>query len=610
MRVLLLSALVLSASLWSALAANSSAVLGMLEIRGLDNLAGAAFELSKAAGQPMPREMVSMFLYGALGTMSGMGIQPNGKVRALWLENGTDEGSMALLLPVENEGADYLASLAQAGWENESETSEGLMHFVAPADSSMAWKEVYFLKRGSILLAGPTAADAQKADSVLISLPPILPVEGDVAVQFRPAALMEVLSPKIQEQLDTALASGNDVPEESAELGRLYANGYMAVAKQLDEFTLGIGLADGHLNLHTRTVPVADTLLAKWFTSLRTPSAAASVVNLPGALFVDTLHMGDTSLLAPAYFQWMEAMMKLMPKEAGADFMASYLDEAKGYWDQMDGDFGIALFPPTKENPIRLAEYVALKDSAVLRSLTQTMVKSANEMLASLLTDEEDMPVRFELVSGEPREYRGISVDRISYRLTPTEELKASWPEEIPTEFAVEMAWVPGGVLAMVGDPSLTEQLVDRALDGSSTPVSSLPSWKAFFPTPDPDLLDLSHVALFDTIRSYVKLYGGDEMADSIPAGPGNLDSHSYMAYGGVMSRIRFSLADIGAIVIKAQEAQQKAMEAQMQMMQQMESEEEYDYMPMEEEEEYVEEEVLVEEEEVDATSSSDEETE
>lgn len=601
MRMLLLSALVLSASLWSALAAETSTVLGILEIRGLEKLATDAFELSKVAGQPMPREMVSMVLYSALGTMPGMGIEPNGKVRALWLDNGTDEGTLALLLPVENNGADYLASLGQSGWENAEETPEGLLHFVAPADSSMAWKDVYFLKRGSTLVAAPGVADAQKADSVLASLPPILPVEGDVAVQIRPAALMELLSPKIQEQLDTALASNGDVPPETAEIGRLYANAYMSIAKQLDEFTLGLGIADGHLNLHSRTAPVADTLLARWFATLRTPSAAAAAVNLPGALFVDTFHMGDASLLAPAYFQWMEAMMKLMPQETGADFMASYLNDAKGYWEQMGGDFAIALFPPTKENPIRLAEYVALKDSAILRSLTQTMVKNVNEMFATMISGEEDVPVQFELVTGEPREYRGVSVDRITYRLTPKEELKASWPEGMPTELAVEMAWVPGGVLAMVGDASLTDQLVDRVLDGTVTPVSSLPSWKAFFPTPEPGLLDLSHFALFDTIRSYVQIYGGDEMAASIPAGPGNLDSHSYLAFGGIMSRIRFSLADIGAIIQKAQEAQQKAMEAQMQMMQQMESDGEYDDMPMEEDV-YIEEEVDVEVEEVETT--------
>ena len=595
MRILLLSALVLSASLWSALAADATTVLGILEIRGLEKLATDAFELSKVAGQPMPREMVSMVLYSALGSMPGMGIQPNGKVRALWLDNGTDEGAVAVLLPVENDGKDYLDSLGQSGWKNAEETADGVLHFVAPDESSMIWKDVYFLKRGSTLVAAPGVAEAKKADSVLASLPPILPVEGDVAVQVRPAALMEILSPKIQEQLDTALASNGDVPPETAEIGRLYANAYIAVAKQLEEFTLGLGIADGNLNLQARTVPVSDTLLAKWFSTLRTPSAAASAVNLPGALFVDTFHMGDTSLLAPAYFQWMEALMKLMPQEAGADFMASYLNDAKGYWEQMGGDFSIALFPPTKENPLRLAEYVALKDSAILRSLTQTMVKNVNEMLASMISGEENMPIQFELVTGEPREYRGVSVDRISYRLTPKDELKASWPEGLPTELAVEMAWVPGGVLAMVGDSSLTEQLVDRVLDGTAAPVSSLPSWKAFFPTPEPGLLDLSHFALFDTLRSYVPLYGGDEMAASIPEGPGNLDSHSYLAFGGVMSRIRFSLADIGAIVQKAQEAQQKAMEAQMQMMQQMESDGEYTNMPTEDEE-YMEEEIDVEE--------------
>ena len=194
-KALLLSALVLCAAASPALAADAPALLGILEIRGLDNLSGSAFELTKAAGQPMAREMVSMMLHGALGTMPGMGIQPNGKVRAIWMDGDAENGDIALLLPVENEGKEYLAGLGQSGWKNESETADELLHFVPPADSGLAWSDVYFLKRGSILLAAPDAATARKADAALSSLPPILPAEGDGALQIRPAALLEAFGP-------------------------------------------------------------------------------------------------------------------------------------------------------------------------------------------------------------------------------------------------------------------------------------------------------------------------------------------------------------------------------------------------------------------------------
>lgn len=606
---LLLSVLVLCASLSPALAAEAPAVLGILEIRGLENLSGSLFELTRAAGQPMAREMVSLMLHRALGTMPGMGIQPNGKVRAVWLEGDAENGSLALLLPVENDGADYLAALGQAGWKNESETAGGIEHFIPPAGSGVAWKEVYFLKRGSTLLAGQSAADVRKADAAIATLPPILPAEGDVALQIRPAALMAAFGPKIMEQVDAAFdAPPAGAPAESAAMGKLYVRGYMAAARQLEECTLGLGLADGNLNLHTRAVPTAGSTLEKWLATVRTPSAAAAAVNLPGALFVETMHLGDLNLLAPAYFQYLEEMMGLMPQTPSADFMKTYLADAKTCWAQMNGDFGVALLPPTKENPLRFVEYVGLKDPAPLRALTRQMVQSANEMMKTLAgAPNQPAPFQLDLAFGEPREYREIPVDRLTYRLTPGEIIQAMWPEGLPTELNIEMAWVPGGVLASAGEATLTDTLVDRALDGAASPVSDLSSWKAFYPTPEPGLVDLSHIALFDAIRSYLDLYAPGTAAEAIPAGSGNLDGASYMAIGGLMGRVRFSLADIGAIAQKAQEAQQKAMAAQMQMMQQMEDPYAFDSAPMEvEDEEWNEEETEADETAEDAPASEE----
>ena len=90
---LILSVLILGAARLSAQATDAPRVLALLEIRGLDSLAAAAFELSQAAGSPTPKEMVSMVLYGALGTMPGMGIPAEGTVRAVAFENGSDQNN-------------------------------------------------------------------------------------------------------------------------------------------------------------------------------------------------------------------------------------------------------------------------------------------------------------------------------------------------------------------------------------------------------------------------------------------------------------------------------------------------------------------------------------
>lgn len=92
-------------------ASDTPSVLGLVEIRGLDALAGVVFDLTKSVGNPIPKEMTSMILYSGLGSMPGMGITPDGNVRVVWFESASPAGSFVLYLPVDNDGADYFAYL-------------------------------------------------------------------------------------------------------------------------------------------------------------------------------------------------------------------------------------------------------------------------------------------------------------------------------------------------------------------------------------------------------------------------------------------------------------------------------------------------------------------
>ena len=127
---LLIAALLVFATL---MPAGAGEVLGILEIRGIDNLATAVFDLTKAVGQPVAREIVSMGIHAALGTMPGMGIEPNGTIRFFWLPGEEDPGVLAALLPVEQDGSAYLESLGQSGWTTSAQTDDGLMTFLVPA---------------------------------------------------------------------------------------------------------------------------------------------------------------------------------------------------------------------------------------------------------------------------------------------------------------------------------------------------------------------------------------------------------------------------------------------------------------------------------------------
>jgi len=579
---LLLTLVVLCVSWMPALAADAPTVLGIVEIRGLDSLSASAAELGQAAGQPLPKEMISMMLYGMLGTMPSMGIQPEGTLRAVLFKDEGPEPAMAILLPVEDEGKNYLSGLGAAGWENEAETAEGIQHFIAPTDSQLAWKEIYFLTRDNTLIAGPTAKSVRMTDAVLPSLPPILPVEGDLAIQIRPSIALQAYETELQASLDQTFKNPN-TPAEAAAMGQLYVKAYLALAKQIDEVVFGLGVADGNLNIHQRMTPVANTTLAQWMGSIGIPSAATSVVNLPDALLAEVANVGDMNIIMSAYFRYMEEIMTLLYKQVDDDgtmeeFMGTYMENAKKYWTQMDGDFGLSLLPPTKEYPLRLVEYVGLKDSSGLRDLTRQIVEDANKMMQATLAADQAPPMGIEIALGEPREYRDVPIDTLTYQLKPGAQIESMWPESVPTKLTADLAWIPNGLLLSIGDTAQTEGLLDRVLDGTSAPITQRASWKAFYPTPERNLLDVSHVAIFDTIRSYMKLvasYSDDAAgaADMIPSSPGNIETASYMAIGGMMTRLRFSLADIAAIAEKAQEIQQAQKTAQAAFMEEMQME-------------------------------------
>ena len=165
---LLLTSLLLGASRLPATGAEETPqVLGVLEIRGLDALAAAAAELSQAIGSPAaPKEMIALMLYGALGTMPGMGIPPESTVRVVAFRGDAERNRWAALLPVTNDGAEYLDSLLQTGWKKESETAEGILHFVAAESAGLAVREAYFLKAGETLVVAASAEDARRAETL------------------------------------------------------------------------------------------------------------------------------------------------------------------------------------------------------------------------------------------------------------------------------------------------------------------------------------------------------------------------------------------------------------------------------------------------------------
>ncbi len=546
-------------------ASDTPVVLGMVEIRGLDALAGATFDLSKVVGNPIPKEMVSMILYSGLGSMPGMGITADGPVRVVWFEGDTPAGSFVLYLPVDNDGADYFAYLDQSGWENQGRLSDKIEHYIPADGAGVLWDNVYFIRRGATLVVAESPRDVRKGDALLNSLPPILPVEGVVAIQCRAANLADAYGPLVREQMDV-MVNDPDAPAQMEPFAKEYFDAYLQVAAQLDEVVLGLGVTDDKLNLHYRAAPLAGTTLARWMDTIRAPGAASAVVALPGALIVSAGHMGDFNLIAGPYLRFMESALQSMPHEFPEDFITRYIALEKAGYEQFAGDISLALLPPQPNLPLRLVEYANLKDVAATRSLFVEGVNLFNDGFTAMLAtipEAKDKAVSLTATLSAPRTYRDLAVDQMRIAIDLPEDAQADWPPFLPRTFTVDAAWLANGAVFSIGDPALIEPLVDRALDGASDGVTSLPAWQAAFPNPETPIVEATHIALFDTIRSFVQWLDaatGENHAPAIPAGPGNVESASYLQ-DGYMSHLRINLADIGAIGAKISEARKKAMQ-------------------------------------------------
>jgi len=549
-------------------AQSADAVLGILEVRGIDNLANAAATFTEAVGNPVPGEVISQFLLKGLLSETGAGINRLGNMRLIWLDNDDpNTGEWVVCLPVEDGGADYLKSLGEAGWANDDDGNDGdIQRFTAPDPAPVPWPEIFFAPAGSRFLASGAPGGLAPVEAILPNLPPILPAEGNLALQLRPAAIVDAYSPQIEGVMDTLLkAAGKNLAIAQA-YKELTFRTYLAVACAVEEVTYGVGISSSTLNLHARIAPKAGTTLATWLTTLKAPSAKANVVNQPDALFADTMNLGDASLLAGPYYRYYSKVIDILADKLPAAKAQSYLAQSRAIFSLLGGNVSWAIYPPTRQNPFRLVEYIDVKDPVALRAIYSELIALENDVMQAMMSiqADEEMPFTLSLTPGESREVDGVPVDRLVYSLELDEDVAAILPKGIPTKFEIELAWLSDGIIVCFGESELTDQMIASARSGGGSAIQDLPSWKAAHPDPEATI-GASHVALFDLLRAYVALADqafGTAYAAEIPDGPGNMACHNYVQDGTLAGRVRIKLADISAAIQKIEEAQARAQQA------------------------------------------------
>ena len=545
----------------------------ILEVRGIENLANSVVEAAEAVGHPIPRELITMQLYSAIGLFSDQGLQPNGTFRAIWMDGDSHE-RIALMLPLEGDVSAFLQNLGQAGWETGEEAGNGAFTLTAPGGHLMPWEAISALPfRNNKLIVAQNPSDARDAAAAFADAPAILPAEGVLALHLFPAYLLEQYAPLVDAMMEDALddLSGDVAPV--ADMQKASVRFYMNLLRQVDSATLGLGVANGNVNFHTRVVPVAGTVLDQWTRSLQSPSSLLHAVNFSQALYVDAANMGDTSLIADLLIQYVDMFYTGFASAADVKPLKTAASRFPLFWAQFAGDAAVALLPPAEGYPVRAVQVASLNDAAVARGLVQENLQELLQCLLSLAADEEDA-VAPDITLDSARTYRDVPIDSLTFSITPGEgAAPQNWPFG-KMQFAVELAWINHALAVSIGDPSLTPALIDRVLDNSAAPLLSIPQWRKFYPHPDNDLLGMSHMDIFKLIRTYAnyfaRLTGEEVPADSIPEGPGYLSTLTYRDAGGLMGRSRFELSAVKEIVELAERSRAQAQAQQEALIQAM----------------------------------------
>lgn len=558
-----------------------AAVLGIVEVRGINNLADTASEFAEAIQLPFDQDSISEALFGFLQAPEGKGLEPNGTFRLLWLNTNGEENEMAILLPVPDDGSDFIAQLIEAGWTVQSDPDETPLRLDAPPGAFRTiGTELYFIQRDHLLILANQRGTVQLAAEEADDLPGILPVEGVVAAQLYPAKILEILGESLVENMEKTIDAMQSDRDRAKALPQLYARGYIAVARQLESFAQGLTVANNNLALHTHAVPVADSLLARWCATLESPSATSAVANLPGALISVAMHQGDIQLLTSAYLRYYEAVMTIIAEEAMAEAGAEYIEILRETQALGISEAAMALLPPTRKTPVNLVQVNTCQDTAAMRQLNTRSMELATKTVPSDLL-KADVPFEVTIQQDTPREYRDIPIDRATCRLTFTEAADWIGGAGFFLDIPIEQAWLPKAAISTIGGgAAVTEQLIDRALDGTATPISDIAAWAAAYPRPESDRISMGYFAMFETLRAYTALF--DSVADTnhaeaIPDSPGNLATFSYRSQNGLSARLRFPLADIASLVRSANESAERKRKAylaeQQEFMRQLEEE-------------------------------------
>lgn len=537
------------------------APLAHLEIRGLDCLGDKVQELSGLLGKPVSSDTFQSAILNFIGTPFGLGLElsRNFRLHFFWDEDddAANDDAICLELPTSGEGAEtYLATLARNWHEPTGDNyADDLPSGFRRFDSGIFGPVLVApCERTALLLLDSPADSALRVKNAVAALPPVLPVQGDIALWTPDVA---AAGERISDIFSKGFA------------GNLLQSGDDSSTTLFADAAVGLAAGDGRLSLQTRATPRpgAPTDLAA---SIGPVSPAARALNIPGAL----CFFCGSDLCAVNPDIGCASLADLLPENFGPLFGTSGNDALArigAFTDSHVGtDYAFALLPPAPGESLRAYAFLSLLDAPAVRDAFARLVAKINARFAACSCEHV---LRLEGDPGGPFALQRLSltpagIDRVRKRL---EKLGLGGLAPL-AEKSLSLVWRDDGVLASTTAPDALLAFA-LALQCPAEPPAptDTPAFRALFPSiPEYPCNQAVSCALFDIARAYARPFAakiGDPalLADAetflagLPATPGFFASEDHLENGVAVSNTRMALADVFSAVRQLLPLVQKA---------------------------------------------------
>lgn len=421
----------------------------------------------------------------------------------------------------------FLAALSDDGWATDdtaelpTDAPQGLL-----ALANANGFRLYVLRQDNTLFIDDILPLLLRNLELADDLPALLPAEGEIVCQVRPA-LLNVLP-----GIDLAPLLG-----------------------QLDAVTFGTYLEKGdlHVQVHMETAPGSD--IQALAAACRPAPAEASCVLLPGALLT-SVSGASTDALA------VQRLGTTMADTLGKLLGGPSDDDLQSYLQRGAVATSMAVFPPVAD-PGK-ADAPATPSVLYYYAGTHAIRSVPNA----------DLPVNPIPAPDAAQTYRDIPVSAYDLPLADIkEDLAMQFPrpvdwlvdQAIPDSVRIRVARLPKGLLFATGPDDLLHAAIDAALDASAPAPDQTPEFQAAFPYPDAPALGTFHLDLgallasyfpgFDPAEAQKRLHPSicentiPDFAHAAPGAPALIDTFSYaLAENSYVTRFNFALPSLAEI--------------------------------------------------------------